>query len=144
MTRARVWRTSAATAVIVLTALLGAAACAPAGDSAPPATNTQGGGSAGQDADAGDDATTDDTAGDAGFAGAVLAGTGRYAIGADAPFGGYQLSGQPDALPAGCSWSIEGDDGAVVASDELYAFLTDIPEAVTFVTNGCPDWEQFE
>jgi hypothetical protein len=22
--------------------------------------------------------------------------------------------------------------------------LTDIPEAVTFITNGCPEWEQFE
>ncbi|GEL94481.1 hypothetical protein [Cellulomonas composti] len=78
-------------------------------------------------------------------AGAVVAGTGRYAIGTDLPYGGYQLHGEPAEQPAGCTWSIEDADGEVQFDDQgSYAFLTDVPEFVTFVTDGCPDWEQFE
>jgi len=76
----------------------------------------------------------------------VLAGTGRYAIGTQAPYGGYQIKGEPDAVPPGCTWSIQDADGEVFVdqSNGIYAFITDVPEAVTFVTDGCPDWEQFE
>lgn len=75
----------------------------------------------------------------------VLAGTGSYAIGTEAPFGGYQISGEPTSQPDGCTWSIVDADGAVYTENQgSYAFLTDIPEAVTFITDGCPDWEQFE
>lgn len=75
----------------------------------------------------------------------VLAGTGTYAIGVDIPYGGFQLAGEPSEQPEGCTWSIVDAEG--VASFENqgpYVFITDIPEAVTFVTSGCPDWEQFE
>ena len=94
--------------------------------------------------DAPADAPADSGSDDAGSGFVVLPGTGTYAIGADAPFGGYQLVGEPDALPGGCTWSIEDETGAIYENNGLYVFLTDIPEAVTFVTNGCPDWEQFE
>lgn len=75
----------------------------------------------------------------------VLPGTGSYAIGADAPYGGFQLHGEPDEQPAGCTWQIlDGDGGVSFENQGSYVFLTDVPEAVTFVTDGCPDWEQFE
>ncbi len=75
----------------------------------------------------------------------VLPGTGRYAIGTEAPYGGYQLHGEPDSQPAGCTWSIQDEDGVAVFENQgQYAFLTDIKEAVTFVSDGCPDWEQFQ
>jgi hypothetical protein len=75
----------------------------------------------------------------------VLPGTGTYAIGADAPYGGYQLHGEPDEQPPGCTWQIlDGDGGVSFENTGQYVWLTDIHEAVTFVTDGCPDWEQFE
>jgi hypothetical protein len=79
------------------------------------------------------------------FSGVTLPGTGRYAIGTEAPFGSYQLKGEPDSQPEGCTWSIEDADGGATFADQgSYVFITDIKEAVTFVTNGCPDWEQYE
>ncbi len=75
----------------------------------------------------------------------VLNGTGSYMIGTEAPYGGYQLSGEPASQPDGCTWSIVDADGVVYVENQgSYAFITDIPEAVTFNTDGCPDWEQFE
>lgn len=75
----------------------------------------------------------------------VLPGTGRYVIGTEAPLGGYQLHGEPDAQPPGCTWSIEEADGVAAFENQgQYVFLTDIKEAVTFVTDGCSDREQFE
>ncbi len=75
----------------------------------------------------------------------TLPGTGHYAIGTEAPYGSYQLKGEPDSQPDGCTWSIEDADGSAAFENQgSYVFLTDIKEAVTFVTNGCPDWEQFE
>lgn len=83
----------------------------------------------------------DDSSGDF----VVIAGTGRYAVGTDIPFGGYQISGEPASQPDGCTWSIEDADGVVAFENQgSYAFLTDIPEGSVFVTNGCPEWEQFE
>lgn len=40
--------------------------------------------------------------------------------------------------------SARGLTTVAFADGGLYVFLTDIPEAVTFITDGCPDWEQFE
>ncbi len=108
---------------------------APSSSDATPATST---GSVGSDeAQASPEAANGDFI--------VLPGTGRYAIGTEAPLGGYQLLGEPDEQPAGCTWSIEDADGVAAFENQgQYVFLTDIKEAVTFVTDGCPDWEQFE
>jgi len=115
-----------------------------AGCAAPAATTTP---DAPADADTSGtsvDTTTDDGGSDDG-AMLVLSGTGRYAIGTEMPFGGYQLHGEPDAQPAGCTWAIlDADGGTTFENDGQYVFITDIPEAATFVTDGCPDWEQFE
>ena len=89
------------------------------------------------------EATTDD--GSESFTGVKVAGTGSYTIPEQVPFGSYQLVGDPGALPDGCTWSITGDDGEVVAESQgAYVFITDIDEARTFTTDGCPDWEHFE
>lgn len=75
----------------------------------------------------------------------TVSGTGRYEVGVDLPYGGYQLHGEPDEQPAGCTWAILDAEGAVSFENQgSYAFLTDVPEIVTFETEGCPDWEQFE
>ena len=86
---------------------------------------------------------TDDAGGD--FDGVTVSGTGSYAIGTDIPYGGFQLQGEPASQPDGCTWSIVDEDGVALAENQgSYAFITDVPEAVTFITDGCPDWEQFE
>lgn len=92
---------------------------------------------------AGDDTGSDDET-DA-EVGALFPGTGEYEIGVDIPFGGFQLLGEPAGQPDGCAWSIVDEDGAVAFENQgVYVFLTDIPEAVTFITTDCPEWEQFE
>ncbi|NYF08860.1 putative small lipoprotein YifL [Leifsonia sp. AK011] len=127
---------AAASVLLLLAALAG---CAPdAGTDAPPSDS-----GAGSTTEESTDETMEDTPADAGMV--VLPGTGSYAIGTEAPYGGYQLTGEPVEVPAGCTWSIVDADGAVAFADQGgYVFLTDIPEAVTFITDGCPDWEQFE
>jgi hypothetical protein len=40
--------------------------------------------------------------------------------------------------------TVSGTGGVTFENTGQYVFLTDIREAVTFVTTGCPDWEQFE
>ena len=125
--------------VITAFALATLTACDPGEQESPPAEDTFA-----PDATdtAADDATTDD---DGGFVGVTLPGTGSYAIGTDIPYGGFQLLGEPASQPDGCTWSIVDEDGAVVFENNgSYVFITDIPEAVTFITDGCPDWEQFE
>lgn len=95
-------------------------------------------------ASAGGGTSSEDTGGDDGTA-VTLPGTGKYVIGKDAPFGGYQLVGEPDAQPAGCTWSIQDADGTVNTENQgIYVFLEDVKESVTFVTDGCPDWQKFE
>lgn len=128
-------RTVAALAVAALAAALALTGC---GSTSSPAPDQ------GSSGDTSSDTSSDDDSSSPGLL--VLSGTGSYAIGTDAPYGGYQLSGEPAALPAGCTWSILDADGGVFLdqSNGLYVFITDVPEAVTFVTNGCPDWEQFE
>jgi hypothetical protein len=118
------------------------------GGSAPPDddTTSQQTGSTADTGSRGDDAPTDgDTDAGSDPAGFTLAGTGEFAIGTDAPYGGYQIIGEPDSLPEGCTWSIQDADGEVQFENQgIYAFLTDVPENVTFVTEGCPGWEKFE
>ncbi|MCS0498388.1 hypothetical protein [Protaetiibacter mangrovi] len=101
-------------------------------------------GGGGGDAGVGD-TSSEGTDGSTGGELMVLPGTGTYAIPADIPYGGYQLHGEPAEQPAGCTWAILDADGAASFEDQgAYVFITDIPEAVTFETSGCPDWEQFE
>ena len=116
-------------------------ACGPEDQESPPAEDTFAVDT--MEPDTGDDAETEED--DGGFIGVTLPGTGSYAIGTDIPYGGFQLLGEPSSQPDGCTWSIVDEDGAVfVENHGPYVFITDIPEAVTFITDGCPDWEQFE
>ncbi|HTL41001.1 MAG TPA: hypothetical protein VL294_05980 [Pseudolysinimonas sp.] len=106
---------------------------------APGAASSGSGGS-----DSGDSGGSDGS-GTTGGTGVVVSGTGTYVIGDEIPLGGFQLQGEPADQPEGCTWAILDADGGVTFHDQgSYVFLTDIPEAVTFETNGCPDWEQFE
>ena len=85
----------------------------------------------------------DDATDDGGFDGAVLAGTGDYAVPDDAPIGGYELPDNQDGLPDGCTWTLYIANGDVLAeSNGQFVFLTDV--TTRFVTDGCPDWHQFE
>lgn len=88
-----------------------------------------------------DEGTEEEASGDF----VVVPGTGSYVIGVDIPLGGFQVMGEPVEQPAGCTWAIlDGDGNAIFENQGVYVFLTDIPEAVTFQTDGCPEWEQFE
>ena len=88
-----------------------------------------------------DEGTEEEASGDF----VVVPGTGTYVIGVDIPLGGFQVKGEPVEQSAGCTWAIlDGDGNAIYENQGVYVFLTDIPEAVTFQTDGCPDWEQFE
>jgi len=120
--------------VVVGGVMAGLAGCAPVDSST---------GDTGSDSG---DTTTEESADDGASADFVtVSGTGTYAIGVDIPLGGFQLQGEPDAQPEGCTWAILDADGGVTFENQgQYVFLTDIPEAVTFETAGCPDWEQFE
>lgn len=103
--------------------------------------------SSGSDTSTDTDSSTgsDDASDDASAGYITLSGTGTYTIPDQMPFGGYQLQGEPDSQPAGCTWSIQDASGGHTFENQgSYVFITDIPEAVTFVTEGCPDWEQFE
>ena len=129
---------SALAAASMLLLLAGLAGCAPDAGTDAPATDS----GAGSTTEESTDESMEDTPADTGMV--VLPGTGSYAIGTEAPYGGYELA---EALeqPAGCTWSIVDEDGAVAFADQgTVVFLTDIVEAVTFITNGCPDWVQFE
>ncbi|WP_296195971.1 hypothetical protein [uncultured Microbacterium sp.] len=126
-------------AAIALAAMLSGCnpTSAPAGDNAGSSTNDT---SATESTDTSTDTSTSESAADV-----ILPGTGRYAIGTEAPYGGYELAGSPDSQPAGCTWSIQDADGAIQFENQgMFAFLTDVKENVTFVTDGCPDWEKFE
>jgi hypothetical protein len=118
--------------------VVGVAGCAPTTDG-----GTSGGGTSSGDSSSDDTSTDGSSSSDGDYV--VVSGTGIYTIGVDIPLGGFQLSGEPDAQPEGCTWAILDADGAATFENQgQYVFLTDIPEAVTFETSGCPDWEQFE
>ena len=87
--------------------------------------------------------TDDGTDGD--FVGVTVPGTGNYAIGTDIPYGGFEFADGVLEQPDGCTWAIVDEDGVAVFENQgQIVFITDIPEAVTFITAGCPDWVQFE
>lgn len=115
---------------------------------APTDTGADSGGDAGGSSGSSSGDSSGSSSGDGGSGSGdlvVLSGTGTYAIPDEMPYGGYQLLGEPAAQPDGCTWSIQDADGGIgFENTGPYAFITDIPEAVTFVTDGCPDWEQFE
>lgn len=121
-----------ATSLIVIALSLGLAGCA----AEPGATGP---------ADEATDSGGENSSGDAEQSFVVLPGTGTYVIGQDIPYGGFQLHGEPDEQPAGCTWAIlDADGGTTLENQGSYVFITDIHEAATFETSGCPDWEQFE
>ncbi|WP_435746424.1 hypothetical protein [Microbacterium sp. PMB16] len=116
----------------------GPAAPAPQDDDDSPQTSAE---ESSSDGDDGEDSGED--SGDESMA--TFAGTGVYTIGDDVPYGGFQMQGEPAPVPDGCTWSIQDESGAIVVENQgAYAFLTDVPEYVTFHTDGCPEWEQFE
>ena len=133
--------TRAASALALGAALaLGLSACGGPGDSdnVAPGETTSAAAST-PDAEATDEATT------GGFVGVTVPGTGKYAIGTDIPYGGFEFADGVLEQPAGCTWSIVDEDGVAVFENQgQIVFITDIPEAVTFITDGCPDWVQFE
>jgi hypothetical protein len=103
-----------------------------------PATDTGSGGDTGSDTGTGTD--TEQSSGDL----VTLSGDGSYLIPDEMPYGDYQLVGEPASQPDGCTWSIQDADGGVVAENTgIYVFITDVDEASTFTTDGCPDWEQY-
>lgn len=128
-----------ASAAVLLASLTACDPVAPAPSDSAAVDTGSGGGDSSTTTD--DDSSSDES--DSGT-GVTIAGTGSYAIPDEIPFGGYQLEGDPGVLPDGCTWSITGGSGTVAESNGAYVFITDIPEAETFTTNGCPDWEQFE
>lgn len=131
--------TLGATVLLLMLALTGCQT----GSGSPDDSSTSSGSDTSTDTDSstGSDDASDDT--DADYI--TLSGTGTYTIPDQMPFGGYQLQGEPDSQPAGCTWSIQDASGGHTFENQgSYVFITDIPEAVTFVTEGCPDWEQFE
>lgn len=90
-----------------------------------------------------DDTATEESDMDDSSSMLVLSGTGEYVSGDSIPIGGYQLTGEPAEQPDGCTWTLFTADGGVLAENEgSYVFITDVTGK--FVTNGCPDWEQFE
>ena len=126
--------TTSKTASSILLVLLlagGLAACAP---TAP--TNTDTGVTE-------EDAGTQDEGGDeGGFSGVTVSGTGDYATPADMPIGGYELPDNQDGQPDGCSWTLYQDENVLAADQGSFVFITDV--TTRFVTEGCPDWVQFE
>ena len=118
--------TSRAASSVLLVLLLagGLAACAPT-------TPT----------DNGDTGTTeeDTSTDDGGFAGATIPGTGDYVVPDDIALGGYEL---PDTQPDGCTWTLYQDEAVLAENQGGTVFITEV--ATRFVTDGCPDWVQFE
>lgn len=92
-------------------------------------------------ADAGASAGGDEGSGGAEASEGAISGTGTFVIGSDIAYGDYQLVGET-TQPDGCTWQILQADGSVFVENQgAYVFITDVPEAVTFVTEGCPGWE---
>ena len=133
---------SRATSALAIAAALalGLSGCGGAGDPdnvEPGGTTTEA--TSTPDAGATDEATT------GGFVGVTVPGTGSYAIGTDIPYGGFEFADGVLEQPDGCTWAIVDEDGVAVFENQgQIVFITDIPEAVTFITAGCPDWVQFE
>ena len=73
----------------------------------------------------------------------TLPGDGTYLVPDQAPYGSYQITGEPDSQPDGCTWSLFDANGSVLAADNgSYVFLEDT--VAKFTTAGCGEWEQYE
>lgn len=73
----------------------------------------------------------------------TLPGDGTYLVPDQAPYGSYQIVGEPDTQPEGCAWTLFDASGAELASDNgIYVFLEDT--VAKFTTSGCGQWEQYE
>ena len=83
---------------------------------------------------------TDDTGG-GGFAGVTVSGTGDYTLPDDMPIGGYEFADEA-TQPDGCTWTIYVGDSVLAENNGGLVFVTDV--TTRFVTDGCPDWVQFE
>jgi hypothetical protein len=125
--------TRAAASSILLALLLvgGLTACDPVGD-----TSNSG------DDESSETETDDTETDDGGFAGATVSGTGDYALPADMPIGGYELPDNQDGQPDGCTWAVYVGDDILGENNGPFVFITDV--TTRFVTDGCPDWVQFE
>ena len=120
-----------AAAALITLALAG---CAPAADSS---TGDTGSDTTPSDTKTGD-AYTDDTS-DGTLV--TLAGSGDYTVGVTAPEGLYELKGNPDKQPDGCTWALEDGDGNIQFQDQG-PILTITSVNKFFQTSGCPDWVQ--
>ena len=120
-----------AAAALITLALAG---CAPAADTS---TGDTGSDTTPSDTKTGD-AYTDDTS-DGTLV--TLAGSGDYTVGVTAPVGEYELKGNPDKQPDGCTWALEDADGNIQSQD-TGATLTITDVNKYFQTSGCPDWVQ--
>lgn len=124
-------RLTAVTAASVL--LLALAGC-----TTPAATGTDG-----TDSGTDSDTSTEETTESGSSAGVTLPGTGEYTIPDQAPIGGYELPENQDGLPEGCTWQLYLTSGELFVENQgSFVFFTDVTGK--FVTNGCPDWVQFE
>ena len=123
--------------VAVAVLVFGLAGCAPA---APSDTSTDSGSSDTDTSDTTEESTETETGA---LQGAVLAGTGDYTVPDQAPIGGYELPDNPDGQPAGCTWQLYVENGTLFVENQgSVVFITDV--IGRFVTDGCPDWVQFE
>ena len=125
----------AAAASILLTLLLagGLAACAPTASDTDVSTDDS--------SETTDDTGSDDSGSDEGFAGVTVSGTGDYTLPDDMPIGGYEFA-DADTQPDGCTWTIYVGDSVLSENTGALVFVTDV--TTRFVTDGCPDWVQFE
>lgn len=125
---------------VQLTALAAAALLALTLAGCTPGTSTD----TGSDSDTGSSDTETDTEStdDGGFVGATLSGTGDYSVPDQAPIGSYELPDNQDGLPDGCTWTLYEDENVLAESQGSFLFITDV--TTRFVTDGCPDWVQYE
>ena len=130
--------TSRIAAASILLALLlagGLAGCAPTG----PADSGDTGVNDSSETQSETETETDSDGG--GFAGVTVAGTGDYTLPDDMPIGGYEFA-DADTQPDGCTWTIYVGDSVLAENNGALVFVTDV--TTRFVTDGCPDWVQFE
>lgn len=124
----------AATALLTL-ALAGCAPAAESGSGGDGSGDTSSEGTT-TDGNAYTDDTSDGTL-------VTISGTGDYTVPVTAPYGSYELQGNPDSQPDGCSWAVLDKNGEIVAQDQgTFVSLTDV--ITQFTTSGCPDWVQYE
>lgn len=125
----------AAAASIFLTLLLagGLAGCAP--------TAPVDSGDTGTDDSSETETESETDTDDGGFAGVTVPGTGDYTLPDDMPIGGYEFADE-ESQPDGCTWTIYVGDSVLSENTGSLVFITDV--TTRFVTDGCPDWVQFE